>query len=102
MGAETFTSWVPRRPKDSVQAAFIEAVQQAGWQYGHDGYTGTIAEKDSFVVVGAASSFEAASQAAEKLIEEGDQRIDDKWGPAGCIEVTGEEPGYLFFGWASS
>lgn len=37
---------------------------------------------------------------ATKLIDENDPRIDDKWGPAGCIKA--ERNKYVFFGWASS
>jgi hypothetical protein len=36
---------------------------------------------------------------AEKLIDDCDPRVDDKWGDAGCIHVKDDE--YLFFGWAS-
>ncbi len=38
---------------------------------------------------------------ADALMTVDDERVSDKWGPAGCIEV---EPGnrYLFFGRASS
>ena len=45
------------------------------------------------------------SQYANLLIDEGDERVDDKWGPAGCIElprVGDGEKTFLFFGWASS
>lgn len=54
---------------------------------------------------------------ANMLTEMNDRRIDDKWGPAGCIEIKGKaatelkkryglkgkrvKP-FLFFGWASS
>ena len=37
-----------------------------------------------------------------------DERIDDKWGPAGCIDMDPKLTGkrkpkrFLFFGWASS
>ncbi len=36
---------------------------------------------------------------AEQLVEDQDGRIDDKWGPAGCIDLGNDR--YLFFGWAS-
>ena len=41
---------------------------------------------------------------ADVLIEIGDRRIRDKWGPAGCIDLTPRktrDKEFLFFGWAS-
>lgn len=37
---------------DTMQVAFGEAVRQAQYEYGHRGYTGTIAEKDRFLNAG--------------------------------------------------
>ena len=34
------------------------------------------------------------------LFEEGDERIDSKWGPAGCIKLN--EDTWIFFGYAST
>ena len=82
----------------SAQDAFNAAVEDANYEYGHGGYTGSIAEKDSFTTI--PSTEENSYDYAEKLIDEGDERIDDKWGPAGCIELGSDR--YLFFGWASS
>lgn len=49
---------------------------------------------------------ELAHAYSDYLIDKGDRRIDDKWGPAGCIclkKPEGTTPGeWLFFGWASS
>lgn len=114
MGAYDFTAFA--KGKDAA-SAFRGAVDDAKHQHGHGGYTGTIAEKHSFVLIKApevvalptASGPEdeaimprrrAALNAAEELMGAEDQRIRDKWGPAGCIEIGGGE--YLFFGWASS
>ena len=88
-----------------AQQAFNEAVRQAEYDHGHSGYTGTIAEKDSFVEIplpkkGKKNLEERAVAYAEKLIQEDDDRISDKWGPAGCIKVGRGK--YVFFGWASS
>jgi hypothetical protein len=92
---QVYTDW------PSAKEAFRSAVDQARYEYGHGGYTGTIAEKGEFVMIGTAPDKQAASQMADDLIDNEDQRINDKWGPAGCIEVTGEDGGWLFFGWAS-
>jgi len=89
-------------------ASFNEAVEQAQYAHGHAGYTGTIAEKDSFVMIVEAKDGlprSAAIALAEKLTDEDDPRVDDKWGPAGCIPVkgfNGDIVGFVFFGWASS
>ena len=37
---------------------------------------------------------------ATALLELADRRVDDKWGPAGCIRISDDN--WLFFGWASS
>jgi hypothetical protein len=48
MGAATFETY---RDGADVSAAFRNAVEEAGWEYGHGGYTGTIAEKDDYVII---------------------------------------------------
>jgi hypothetical protein len=88
---------------DTAREAFGEAVQEAGFNFGHSGYTGSIAEKSSFVTIRVPNlekpSKKEAYDYADQLIEESDPRIDDKWGPAGCIDLGDRQ--YLFFGWAS-
>ena len=93
----------------TAEGAFREAVKQAEYDHGHSGYSGTIAEKQDFVMIPFDKEGDetAAQKLASELIEKSDDRIDDKWGPAGCIEigpVKGKSPlkKYLFFGWASS
>jgi hypothetical protein len=83
---------------DNAEEAFFEAVRRAKYDYGHAGYTGTIAEKDAYVVIPLPEG-EDAIEFANRLIEDYDPRIDDKWGPAGCIPLNPTE--FLFFGWAS-
>lgn len=96
MGAQTFTHTAKGT---SAEEAFHRAVEEARCENGHGGYTGTIAEKDSFVTIPLPEGRKPKEYARE-LIDEDDERIDDKWGPAGCIKVADDE--YLFFGWASS
>lgn len=95
MGAESFTH---TSRGDTAEKAFRSAVEEAAYDHGHSGYTGTIAEKDSFVMIPLPEG-EDPYEYAEELIGDGDVRID-KWGPAGCIALGDGE--YLFFGWASS
>lgn len=98
MGAQTYES---TKQGKNAQDAFNKAVESAQWDYGHAGYTGSIAEKNSFVMIELPEGREAYEYARE-LIREGDDRIDDKWGPSGCIKIPGDADLYLFFGWASS
>ena len=96
MGAEIFYHTVSG---STVEEAFNNAVKEACYDHGHGGYTGTIAEKDSYVVIKCPKGREP-TEYADTLINNGDERIDDKWGPAGAIKV--KDNYWLFFGWASS
>ena len=100
MGAENFHNVVIA---DTPRQAFELAVAQALYDHGHSGYSGSIAEKSSFVMIPVPPG-KHHEQYAEELIDQGDPRIDDKWGPAGCIHFKTDEKGnhYYFFGWASS
>ena len=90
----------------TAQEAFAKAVKEYQWENGHAGYTGTIAEKTTFSM---ASSKSLSSQDAFELANSVlDLKYNDKWGPAGCIQLlpTSSKPSqikeFLFFGWASS
>ncbi len=96
MGADTFTT---RAKGKTAKEAFATAQDQAQYDHGHSGYSGTIAEKDAFTMIPVPADTNPGAY-AYKLIEENDRRISDKWGPAGCIDLGKGE--YLFFGWASS
>lgn len=96
MGANVFM--ITAKGGDAREA-FISAVREAQYECGHGGYTGTIAEKDNFNVIALKEGLEPREY-ADKLIDDCDPRIDDKWGPAGCFDLGGGR--YFFFGWASS
>lgn len=96
MGAEQFFE---TGTGATAEEAFEQCREQAYWDFGHSGYTGTTAEKDCFVMIYGPPGVDAYKY-AEELVEKGDPRIDDKWGPAGCIDLGNNQ--YLFFGWASS
>lgn len=100
MGAETFfQTGRGKTPKE----AFAGARAQAAYEHGHGGYSGTLAEKTDFVLIDVPQGVDP-KRYANQLIEDADERVDDKWGPAGCVflrEENGENV-YLFFGWASS
>jgi hypothetical protein len=85
----------------SAKEAFSIAVEQANDEHGRGGYTGTIAEKNEFVMIPVPADRTGDVWGyAQELIDEGDPRIDDKWGPAGCIDQG--QGNFVFFGWASS
>ncbi len=106
MGACDFTTFSKgKNAEEAFQNARERALQNEGDDY--EGYSGTIAEKHSFVMIAVPSDFwpdihpqKRATEYAYKLMTDADRRIDDKWGPAGCIRV--EEGAFLFFGYASS
>ncbi len=98
MGGTTFQCTAKGK---TAEEAFRAAKGQAYYDYGHAGYTGTIAEKESFVLITPPKEWELLpGRYATELIDEGDERICDKWGPAGCVKI-GEDT-WLFFGWAST
>lgn len=114
MGGEQFVTFAEG---ENAQIAFRNAVDQAQYDYGHAGYTGTIAEKPSVemrdtpdVVVpeheDPKEAFKALCSALEDWAysKQSDINENDKWGPAFGIYV-GEYFGrknYMFYGWASS
>lgn len=101
MGACVFEHWGFGK---TAKEAFKQAHDEACYDYGHAGYTGTLAEKDSFIVIEMPNGLDkddndVVEEFARKLIDDDDERVDDKWGDAGCIK--GKDDSYLFFGWAS-
>ena len=123
MGAVVFyTLGIGKTP----QEAFAQLREEARYEYGHGGYTGTIANKDSFIML-ANKPFEdahAVETEGERYIDNNDDRIYSKFAPAGClpVELIKSDRGYLrvkdfhknnkipkdkvvswlFFGWANS
>tara|TARA_B100000902_G_C27193991_1_gene855442 strand:+ start:634 stop:945 length:312 start_codon:yes stop_codon:yes gene_type:complete len=90
----------------TAEEAFTKAVKDYQWENGHRGYTGTIAEKSTFSMASSEPlSSPDAFELANSLL---DVKYNDKWGPAGCIQLlsTNSQPSeikkFLFFGWASS
>jgi hypothetical protein len=96
MGGETFST---KARGKTAQEAFATATAVARHEFGHGGYTGTIAEKEEFTMIAVPDGKDPADY-ADDLIQYDDPRINDKWGPAGCFDLGNGE--YLFFGWASA
>jgi hypothetical protein len=98
----------------SAQEAFNKAVADARYQHGHGGYTGTIAEKNEFIVLDdnyifsksqeikdLYANFKSAVRGRADIASELDDWLGgSKWGPAWCIQI--KDNTWAFFGWASS
>ena len=85
MGAMDFVHVVAVPNVDAERIAM--AVEQAAYDYGHAGYTGTIAEKNDYVIVSGKLPLDEAEALADEMISDDDHRITDKWGPAGAIPL---------------
>lgn len=85
MGASIFIVYQPGADPDE---AFRAAAAQARHDHGHGGYTGTIAEKNSYTVIThTPQTSEQAKATAQQLMTANDDRIRDRAGPAGAIPV---------------
>jgi len=82
--------------KAEVNKKCQEVFEQAAYNYGHSGYTGTLAEKSGMSVNILDETFDT-EQEAEKYIC--DTLDNDKWGPADVVKVKGQ--GWLVGGWCS-
>lgn len=98
MGGEVFTT---RARGETAQEAFDAAKEEAFYDHGHSGYTGTIAEKPGFTIIPLPDANLSDPEAyADELIRDNDERIEGKWENATAFQVGPKE--WLFFGWASS
>ena len=115
MGAYSFgITKVAKTPKE----AYKKAVEEAEYEYGHDGYNGTISTTDGYYF------FDKHPRWGTKAFDKWEDKIlsDDngpiqKWGKCGCIEITGKAAKeikevnglkgkrglkvWYFFGWAA-
>jgi hypothetical protein len=96
MGGQTFTVVAKGR---TAREAFESALVEARHEYGNRGYTGSIAEKMSYILIMPPAGTDPGTY-ANAMLDQDDPRISDKWGPAGCIQI--DAGSWLFFGWASS
>jgi len=70
MGGTTFSHSAKGK---TAQEAFQNAVEEARWEYGNSGYTGSIAEKHSFVMIKLPDG-EEPQDYSDKLIDRQDKR----------------------------
>lgn len=96
MGAEYFEQ---KAKGATAKEAFNNAVEQAQYNYGHAGYTGTIAEKHDFKMLNWPADIDLREFIESDEVQNS-KLVNDKWGPAACIKVADGE--YVFLGWASS
>lgn len=82
----------------TAKTAFNKAVKECRKSCGNGGYTGTIAEKSSYIMIDLPKGKEPMDY-ADELIDNDDERIENKWGPAGCFKLPDNQ--WFFFGWAS-
>lgn len=117
MGATEFTHVAFGK---TAEEAFSEAIANAQWESGHGGYTGTIAEKGSFVlfavptraldrVINGLSGYWEGCTMEDGLLKPSKEHwpkgfpakykplvrrmyntYDDKWGPAVCVQLQGK------------
>jgi len=95
MGACTESYIILAETKEDVQKQFREIIEDCKYKYGHDGYSGTFAEKSELRIV----DKENGEYWTEEELE-GHPIAYDKWGPAiGGLIGKGK---YYLFGWCSS
>jgi len=103
MGGDQFYA---KQSAKTADAAFGALVEEARHEYGHGGYTGTIAEKSDFRMEEPHAG-ETPRACVQRCADDEDHWSADKWGPAACIDAGPDpkQPGnrvFLFFGVASS
>ena len=86
----------------TAREAFDYVIKKALYMHGHGGYTGTIAEKSDFQMIKVPDDEDPITY-ADYLLDSGNHRINDKWGPAYCVEFKTKDgkKGFYFFGVAS-
>ena len=83
MGASTFYQF---QQGEDLQTAFRAACEQARYEHGHGGYTGTLAEKHDVVISRDPVDLATARARAEQLIDAAEQHFLDQ---AGATSITG-------------
>lgn len=112
MGAETFKGMGTGSTADEVFKSLVDCARH---DYGHSGYTGTIAEKDGYVLVELPENVTASEAMAFlgmydksrdgipdhllSAVKHWKEIYNDKWGPALAFNLGGNE--FVFMGWAS-
>ena len=110
MGAEVFYN---RAKGTSAKDCFRDEYENACYEHGHGGYSGTLAEKGSYTMSEKPAEIDAdewydmvedfdendKEQEHYRALKSDFEVYDDKWGDALCIPT---KDGFIFCGWASS
>ena len=106
MGATSF--WVFGTGTCAIDA-FYRLKDEALYEHGHGGYTGTIAEKEGIIEFDMPEKYKDRPQLFAQEIHDNChdgalwksryEYVVDKWGPACCVQL--DETTWLFFGTAS-
>jgi len=101
MGASDFRTALISTTDTKPDTVFRELVERARYNSGHGGYTGTIAEKHSFVTRHP-HVFGSKNDALDFV--ENDLDANDKWDPAFHVmfDAGPGNRGHIFYGMASS
>lgn len=112
MGATNFSTHVRVAKTVSTEDAFRDTREGAQFEYGHGGYTGSMAEKNSLTVLATVATKEQADLIEYGIMhadplpiysEQAVESLTDKWGPANAVRYSIDKTtdGILFFGFAS-
>lgn len=93
MGAALSIQEIKAKDAAAVKVEFQRLQEQARWEYGHGGYTGTIAEARGVEVL--SQEFEDQPKAWYHIEEHA-----QKWGPALAARIKGTDR-WLLGGWFS-
>lgn len=104
MGAHTFSNYTETK---DPQVAYRELGDAANYEYGNNGYNGTIGTTSGFAVIQREPISPRKAFAMEKAEIDSPNCRADKWGNALAIRVKGVTKGrklngWIFFGWAAS
>lgn len=69
----------------SPERAFDAGTHAARLAFGNGGFTGSLADKGSFILIRCPKIYEPKAY-AERLLDSQDPRICDMWSPAGMIQ----------------
>jgi hypothetical protein len=99
MGAEYDSRIYTNKSLEEAKEAFRVAVEQALYDYGHAGYTGSIAEFTEFKLINHTA---ASAEEADEYIMDNHR---DKWGPTWIVPFSNgaqHNKGYVIGGYFSS
>ena len=95
MGAELYTTTIDNCTNFELFCAYKAIHEQALYDYGHRGYSGSLAEKPELAIVN--QEFVSDEEAEQWILDK-----NEKWGPSDAIKVKTPTPHRLVGGICSS